>query len=109
MTTLTPSDDKARRVAIDAEDEALGPCTVCGGKKSEHVNSIHAYTNMGGVLVTKEAVERAEKQQKPIVIAGPQSQIMTRLIETLVAKNILNNDDLMYITGLRGQEHGNGS
>ena len=106
MTSV--SDEKSPEL-VEAEDDALGPCTVCGGKKSEHKNTIHAFTNIGGVLVTAEAVKKAEEKQKPIVIAGPQSQNMTRLLETLSNKGVLDDNDLLYITGLKGQTHGDGS
>ena len=106
MTSV--SDEKSPEL-VEAEDDALGPCSVCGGKKSEHKNTIHAFTNIGGVLVTAEAVKKAEEKQKPIVIAGPQSQNMTRLLETLSNKGVLNDNDLLYITGLKGQTHGDGS
>jgi hypothetical protein len=109
MKRMTSVSDEKSPDLITAEDEALGPCTVCGGKKSEHENTIHAFTNIGGVLVTRDAVKKAEEKQKPIVIAGPQSQNMTRLLETLSSKGVLDDNDLLYITGLKGRSDGDGS
>lgn len=92
-----------------AEDEALGPCTVCGGPKSEHEGRIHAFTNIGGVLVTQAEVRKAQEKNKPLVVAAPQSLVLNRLVETLSNKGVLETEDLLYITGVKGHEHGDGS
>lgn len=103
MMTLTTSE------APNAEDEALGPCSVCGGWKSEHEGRIHAYTNVGGTLVTQAEVEKAKQRNKPLVIAAPHSQVMNRVVEVLANKGIFDTEDLMYITGVKGQPDGDGS
>lgn len=87
-----------------AEDEAAGPCKVCGGAKSEHADKIHAFTTFEGDLVTHAEKAKREAKPQPLILRqeGQVNGALGRLIEVLVAKDLIQTqEELMYITGLK--------
>jgi hypothetical protein len=106
--SLTPESNKD---LSKAQDEALGPCGVCGGVFSEHVGRIHAFTQVQGSLVTQQSLREKDerRRQQEALLRGPSNQILNRLIEVLEKKGLFENGDLMYITGLKGAHDGDGS
>ncbi len=94
-----------------ARDDALGLCTACNGKFSEHEHSIHAFTQREGVLVTQASVREAEEKRK----AAPPStkytsELLNRLIQVLHTNATIDDEDLMFITGIKGEvPHGDGA
>lgn len=88
---------------INEVQNDLVPCAICGGKKAEHVNSVHAYTTRSGDLRTPE------KPKQPTVIrqAAHNSTQVERLVEVLLDKGAIDADEVMYIFLGRGRTDGN--
>jgi hypothetical protein len=95
----------------EQKDARLGPCGVCGGKHSEHANRIHAFT-AGTEMLTQAQQEKRDRQGQPVVLRatapnGP--TLVSRLIERLHDKGVFDDDDILFITGLKGGFDGAGS
>jgi hypothetical protein len=79
------------------------PCTICGGSKAEHENSIHAYSEKWGDLATPE--QRRQGQQQPMMVKLPGAQTneagaIGRLVEVLLEKGLLNTGEALYVAGM---------
>lgn len=91
------------------------PCAVCRGAYSEHFDgdgkkiTQHSYTEKEGDLVThEEAAKRSQPRQQqgmqvsPTMLAmqaGTNPLAMGRLIEVLLDKGVLTNEDALYVAG----------
>ena len=102
---MSQTADEPTPEQIAAEDEALGPCEVGGGMKSEHKNRIHAFTKAGGDLITHAQAKKRESAGKPMVIRTTTpngSTLVSRLVERLHDKGVFDDDDILFITGIKG-------
>lgn len=106
----TTSDDSA------TQDGQKGPCGVCEGKFSEHLEgkTRHAWVPEGSSeMITHEQARKQKQQNQPLVIRQPANGQgpLQRLIEVLSNRGILSNGELMYVTGITGEaeDHGDGS
>lgn len=86
-----------------------GPCTICRGSYAEHFDDAgkqktqHAYTELEGDLVTP--AQQAKREQSPSrTVMMPQMSMgmlnIQRLVEVLHEKNLLTQDEVLYIAGV---------
>ena len=84
---------------VSPDDE----CGVCGTTRENHGDKHHEF-DIDGNLRPKKKAEPA-RQQAPQTAAGQalardaSTQVVLRLVERLVAKQLLSGDDLLYIFG----------
>lgn len=84
-------------------------CAICGGSPKEHENSMHAYTETPGDLLTpRQKAKREGKQDTPSQVPAGMPQL-ARLTQVLIRRGIIDEDDLLYISfgdlvekGMRG-------
>lgn len=81
-------------------------CSICGGTRAEHEGRVHAFTEQPGQLETQA---QQKKRQEALAGSGPlaikvpggsDNLMVTRLIEVLLEKGVLNAPDALYITGV---------
>jgi len=78
-------------------------CRICGTKREEHGDRNHEFSS-DGVLVPKKAPEPPREQAPQRRSYGGEAKpdptaAYLRLVERLIAKNLLNGEDLIYIFG----------
>lgn len=86
MTTSTPSPDDL--------------CGVCGMTRENHGDSNHEF-NLEGVLIPKKPPTPAPNRPPAARDEGrpDPTAAFLRLVERLIAKGVLEGDDLIYIFG----------
>lgn len=77
-------------------------CGVCGTIRELHGDKNHKFDLDGNLIPVKEPVNKMPAA--PRVIKDPVPATMLRLVERLVAKKLLDGDDLLFILG--GVENG---
>jgi hypothetical protein len=92
MTTTTSS-------PVTPDDE----CGVCGTIRDQHGDKAHEF-NLDGVLKPKKMGEKGRAQppmsrEAQVLTKDPSTAVMLRLVEKLVARGLLEGEDLVYIFG----------
>lgn len=86
------------------------PCGVCGGRKKEHFDdegkpiTQHVFSSDGRLISHADAAKARQIQPQRVVLpsqfAGTDAQVITKLIEVLMDKSIISNEEALYIFGV---------
>lgn len=83
---------------VNADDK----CGVCGDTRENHGDKHHEFNMEGNLLPLKPAPAPQPNKVSPGTEAlrrDPLSGPMLRLVERLIAKNLLDGEDLLYVFG----------
>lgn len=91
----------------DAGRAGASRCAICGDTKENHEGRVHAFTTKQGDLKTPEQASKEAQPQRPQALnfgaLGLNPMGLGRLIEVLMEKNLLSDDEALYIAGFRSK------
>lgn len=74
-------------------------CEVCGTKREDHGDKNHKFNSMERVDPRPVPKNIPPTAKGDAVSRDPLTALHLRLVEKLIAKNLLDGDDLLYIFG----------